>query len=61
MACLLRAEALLATSPDGQLATVRTTREGVEPAHPGATAAARQSLTASAADALARYPAGLAP
>jgi len=59
MACLLHAETLLARGSAGQLETVRSAQAEVERAHPGATSAARQAV--SVADALARYPPGLAP
>jgi hypothetical protein len=61
MACLLHAETLLARGSAGQLETVRSARADVERAYPGATSAARQTQTASVADALARYPPGLEP
>jgi tetratricopeptide (TPR) repeat protein len=61
MACLLHAETLLARGSGGQLETVRSAQAEVERAHPGATSAARQAQAASVAEALARYPAGLAP
>jgi hypothetical protein len=39
----------------------RSAQAKVESAHPGATSAARQAQAALIADALARYPPGLAP
>ena len=59
MACLLHAESLLARGSASQLETVRSAQAEVERAHPGATSAAREAV--SVADALARYPPGLAP
>jgi len=57
IACLLKAEALLAATSDGQLETAREVRESVERDHPEAAAAARSDP--SAALAALRLPIGV--
>jgi tetratricopeptide (TPR) repeat protein len=61
MACLMRAETLLAAGGDAQAETVRTARADLERAHPGTTALTQPILDHALGDALARYPPGLAP
>jgi len=56
LACLLRAEALLAGNADAQLDTARAARAEVERAHPGSRADVERAPAASLAAALARYP-----
>jgi tetratricopeptide (TPR) repeat protein len=59
LACLLRAEALLAKASEAQLGTVRAARAEVERAHPEAASAVQASPAAALATALARYPPGI--
>ncbi len=59
LACLLRAEILLAKGSDAQLNTVRTARAEVERAHPEAASAVQASPADALAAALARYPPGI--